>query len=370
MLYPLLLEVFGKSARQNEVWWKEDELPFISIVIAAHNEENVIQQKLTSTYSSILSEHNFEVLIGSDCSTDTTNQLIQDVAATHSNLRFYPFQERQGKAAIINRLVEEAKGEIIIFTDANVFFDEHTIYELVKHFKNSRIGQVGGNIVNTNLKETGISVPEKNYLEMEKRIKHHEGKLWGSMMGAFGGCYALRKSLYKPVPSRYLMDDFYISMGVFEQNQQAIFEPLAVSYEDVSDKLSEEFRRKMRISAGNFQNLFAYKHLLVQAKAGVIFSFMSHKILRWKTPFFLLMMMCISGYLGMNSELYTYLFLIQVAIFVFLPLDFLLKLLGINISFIRLITHFISMNIALFFGFFKFIFGVRTSAWKPTERNQ
>ena len=368
LIFPLIVNFFGKFKKQNQDVFNLEEHPFVSIIIAAHNEETVIEEKLKSTLKSVT--QNFEILIGSDCSTDKTNTIIRSFQEENSNIHLFEFTERQGKANVINQLVEKAKAEILIFTDANVFFDKNTIYEITKHFKNERIGQVGGNIINTNLKKTGISIPEKNYLDIEKKIKFNEGKLWGTMIGAFGGCYSMRKKLFRNVPEGYLMDDFYISMGVLDDGFKAIFEPNAICFEDVSDKISEEFRRKVRISAGNFQNLFAFKNLLFKANFGLIFSFLSHKILRWKTPIFIISSLLISFYLGQKMELYWQLFLFQIFLFVPLLLDAILRLVNVNLKPLRFVTHFYSMNLALLFGLFKFLFGIKTNVWKPTERNQ
>src|SRR5690606_1843765 len=149
----------------------------------------------------------------------------------------------------------EAKGEVFILTDANVFFTKDTIYQLVKHYKNPEVAQVGGNIINPEHKQDGISFQEKSYLSRENIIKYQEGIIWGCMIGAFGGCYSIRANYFVPVPPKFLVDDFYISMHVLEQNKKALNELDAHCYEDVSNKIKEEFRRKLRISAGNFQNL-------------------------------------------------------------------------------------------------------------------
>lgn len=370
LIFPTLIIFFGKIKKQNVVCFSLTELPLISIIIAAHNEEKVIEKKIESTLKSNVNTENFEILIGSDCSTDNTNQIISEFIKKHDNIHFFEFNERQGKASIINQLVEKAKGEILICTDANVFFTSSTIYELVKHFKNPKIGQVGGNIINTNLKSKGISVPEKKYLDIEKQIKFSEGKLWGTMLGAFGGCYAIQKKLYKNVPKGYLMDDFYVSMEVLASNYKAIFEPLALCYEDVSDKISEEFRRKVRISAGNFQNLFAYKHLLFKPNFGLVFSFISHKILRWKTPILMVLIFMLSYKIGINHQLYKQLFYFQALLLLPLCFDFILRQFNIHFKPFRFVTHFLTMNLALLLGLFKFIFGVKSNVWKPTERNQ
>jgi cellulose synthase/poly-beta-1,6-N-acetylglucosamine synthase-like glycosyltransferase len=149
------------------------------------------------------------------------------------------------------------------------------------------IGLVDSNMRNIGIKKDGISHQEKTYISAEVASKNAESLLWGTMMGPFGGCFALRKKLWEKIPSHFLVDDFFINMLVLQKGFKSINEPNAIVFEDVSNDLSDEFRRKIRISSGNFQNLFHYKHLLFDF-SWIAFSFFSHKVLRWLTPFFIL----------------------------------------------------------------------------------
>ena len=371
VLFPLILVICAKNKKNNTVQYHiEDELPFVSIVIAAYNEEQVIEQKIISLFATTYPIHKFEVHIGSDNSSDTTNAIINKYTKQFPNLILHPFTERQGKATIINSLTTIAKGEIIILTDANVYFEPQTIFELVKHYKNSEIALVGGLILNTNVKKTGISYQEKTYLSFENSIKYREGVLWGSMIGAFGGVYSIRKDMYHPVPKNYLMDDFYITMHVLQDGKKAIMEPDAVCYEDISNVMHEEFRRKVRISIGNYQNLVAFGNMASNPFSGVGFSFISHKILRWFTPFFLIVILLLSAYLGWFNSLYAYLFFIQLILLCIPLFDFTCKSWNIHIRLFRFITHFYSMNLALLLGFFKYLKGINSNVWQPTKRNQ
>jgi cellulose synthase/poly-beta-1,6-N-acetylglucosamine synthase-like glycosyltransferase len=164
------------------------------------------------------------------------------------------------------------------------------------------------------------------------------------------------------------VDDFYITMKVLEGKKSCILDLNAVCTENVPNRLSEEFRRKIRISSGNFQNLRTFFKLIWPPGTGLSFSFLSHKVLRWIGPFFLLLAMASSIILSAGSRLYLVLVLIQAALLLSPILDFLLRKIGIHIVFLRFITHFYSMNLALLAGFFKFIKGTETNVWKPTKR--
>ena len=370
VLYPLILKILAKNKKENNiVYEKNEDLPFISIIMAAHNEEIVLVEKIRSIFYTLYPFNKFELLIGSDASTDGTNRICKVYSTNYEGFYFYPYKNRQGKPAIINKLAEKAKGEILIITDANVLFQITTIFELVKHFKNDEIGLIDTVMMHTGLNKSGISVQENAYISHEVYTKQREGNIWGTMMGPFGGCYAVRKKDFPAIPTKFLVDDFYVNMKILEKGLKTMNCSTAMVTEDVSNNLSVEFKRKIRIATGNFQNLQRFFPLLFKGRKGLAFSFISHKIIRWLGTFFILIAF-ISNLLLINSVFYKILFALQLLIILLAGIDIILKKLNLHIVFLRFITHFIGMNIALFFGFFKFIFGVKSGIWEPTRRKQ
>jgi len=371
VIYPLIISILARKHKDNtEVLDPSDNLPFVSVIMAVHNEEMVISEKLRSIFHTSYPEEKLELLVGSDGSTDKTDEKLYVYANESEAMRFFPFDERQGKPAVINRLRDEAMGEILIFTDANVMFTHDTVFELVKHFRNEQIGLVGANISNERIDRTGISLQEWSFISREIRMKYYEGKIWGTMIGAFGGCYAIRNEYFRHVPAGYAVDDFYITMKVVELKKRCILEMKAICIENVQNQLSEEFRRKIRISSGNFQNLRTFYRLLWPPHTGLSFSFLSHKVLRWLGPFFLLILIISSFFLSSASEFYRALLMAQGLLLVIPIIDFLLRKIGIHIVILRFITYFYSMNLALLAGFFKFLTGRETNVWKPTKRTE
>ncbi|MCH2045350.1 MAG: glycosyltransferase [Saprospiraceae bacterium] len=374
MFYAWILKWFARNKQANHLQYtlgNPEELPHITIIMAVYNEEKVLEEKISSIFNTNYPLDKLECLIGSDSSTDQTHQILQEAQQKYPQLEYEVFS-RRGKPNILNSLQPKAKGEIYIFTDANVFFEPNTLYELVKHFKNEQISQVGANFLDKSLREKGIALQEKSYIQRETLIKYNEGLIWGTMMGVFGGAYALRASSFVPNPPNFIVEDFYISMKVLGSGQQAILEPKAIVYEDVSTNIREEFRRKIRISAGNFQNLKVFYPLLSPPFTGLAFCFLSHKILRWLGPFFILIALVASGVLawGMTNIMYLILFLLQIFGLLGIPLlDYILQKMQINISLIRYVAYFNAMNLALLAGFFKYLKGVKTNVWQPTKRN-
>jgi cellulose synthase/poly-beta-1,6-N-acetylglucosamine synthase-like glycosyltransferase len=369
LFYPLILKILSVNKKDNELrYHREDELPIVSVIISAFNEEEVIAEKIESIFSGDYPNDKLEVFIGSDNSVDRTSEIISSYLPKHSNLTFHDFQERRGKQNVVNDLVLESKGSILILTDANVMFDIQTIFNVVRHFKNTEIGLVDANMINKGLKVEGISFQEKAYISREVNIKNMESRLWGTMMGPFGGCYAIRKEDYSKVPPNYLVDDFYINMKIFEKRKKAINDLDARVFEDVSNVLKDEFRRKVRIATGNWQNLKTFYPLLFRKHIG--FCFWSHKVLRWKGPFFILTAFILNIFLALHSDIYQVLLAMQLMLLLLPVLDFILKRINIHIKLLRLVTHFYAMNLALFIGFFKSMKTIKSGTWDRTPRNQ
>ncbi len=367
VLYPMLmLLVFRQESVKLKEYEREEELPEISVLIAAYNEEKVIVEKIHSVVNSAYPSSKIHIVVGSDASTDNTEQLVDNLRARYPNLQLVRFKGRTGKIGIMNRLVEEHGKGILVLTDANVMFKHQTLYQLVKWFKDDRVGLVAANIIKTSSNNEGISVQEKKYLSFENLIKSAESRAFQLIMGAEGGCYALRKSLYVPVPSHFIVDDFYITLKVVNQNKFAMFSPTAECTEDVNSDASGEYRRKVRISSGNFQNLMHFRNNLWPIWQAKSFVFWSHKVLRWLTPFMILMCAVVSYFLSLHSLFFMVLFCLQVIGLVLPLLDTFFEFKNPVIKFA---SHFYLMNLALLQGFFKFVKGIKTSVWQPVERN-
>ena len=376
-LYPRFVIWYAKNKKGNTQFFDEDSLPYVSVLMSVYNEESVIDQKIQSLLQQDYPKHKLSIFIGSDCSADQSDEIVQKYADANPNLFFFPFYERQGKPGVINQLATKAfaktsdENHIFLITDANVILSPVVLKKLSRHFKNPAIAIVDANMVHTGMQVEGISLSEDYYISSEVTLKHSESLIWGKMAGPFGGCYALRASYFCEVPANFLVDDFYIAMKVFEKGGDVINDLEAVCYEAVSHEMMEEFRRKARISAGNFQNLVTFPHLWWPPFRLPAFVLFSHKVLRWLGPLFILIMMVISLLFTIWGVLYYQLFFAALCFGVFiLPLlDKSLNKLGLNLFLLRSIRYFMLMNIALAKGFFKFLKGIKHNAWEPPKRN-
>lgn len=368
ILYPLLLKVLSSSL-PDEKMEEPGSWPVVSVLLAVYNEEKVIRAKLESIFSSDYQADKLELVVGSDGSTDRTNEIIEEFISKGHRIIFRNFGGRTGKSGIINQISPLANGSIFIPTDANIFFEPGMIRKLVTALQHADTGLVSANIVNTGMQKDGISHQEEAYIRRENLIKYREGRLWGTMMGAFGACYAIRKELFDPIPANFLMEDFYITLRVIEAGYAAKCDLQAIAYEDVSNSWREEFKRKIRISAGNYQNLGVFNKMLWPFWKPAGFSFLSHKVLRWFGPFWLLITLLTSAFLLHTNLFWCLVFWLQVAGWFTPLLDALLSRWKLHTFVLRLLSYFFLMNLALLAGLWKYMKGIRTSAWNPTARN-
>ena len=196
VLYPVLVRLLAAKKCDNDIVYSRGEADFgVTVIVPAHNEESVIREKLLSVVSSDYLADKIEILVGSDASTDSTNRIVREIVAEYKNVRLVEFA-RSGKPSILNALVELSSNDIIIFTDANVMFTKSTVFELIKHYKNSTIDLVDSNMQYNDARPEGIGMQESSYLNSDAQVKRAEGLLWGTMMGPFGGCYSIRRSKY------------------------------------------------------------------------------------------------------------------------------------------------------------------------------
>jgi len=368
LFYPAIIKYLSKNKKENlDKYTISDDLPFVTIIMAVHNEEKIIEKKILSVFNTDYPIEKIEFLIGTDNCNDSTNEIIKKIQSKYSKLKLFEFSERKGKIKIINFLKSKVKTPIIISTDAKAIFRQDTIFHLVEYFKNDEIKMVGAVLVNSQFDKRGISNQENLFMNREIMLKYREGLLWGHSIGIYGALYSIRTEEFTDVPENLLVDDFYINMKVLENKGKAVFNLKAVAIEDLPTELREEYKRKVRIATGDFQNLKIFaKHLLKPFKT-ISFAYISHKVLRWTTPHLFLLML-VSIIFLCNMLFYKYVAIGLAIIFLIPLIDFLLQKINIHIKLFRYLTHFIAMNFAMTVGFIKSLFGVKKTYWNPSKR--
>ncbi len=368
MIYPLLLSLLASDSTRYEIDRSKDfadtDLPTVAVIIAAYNEESEIINRLENLKNIDYPKDKCVIYIGSDGSTDDTNKLID--AYDCDNLKFIQFDNRRGKASVLNDLCQLAKESILVFSDANTMFEKSAIKKLVSNFSQDNVGGVCGDLML--LSNANSSNQDGLYWMYEKYIKSKESQVNG-LLGANGAIYAIKRELYIPIEKNTIIDDFIVAMNIVLQNYNIIYEPEAVAKEYVPDNLSQEFKRRVRIGVGNYQAFFRLPQLLNPFyKSMYFFTYVSHKVLRWFTPHFMLIGFVVNLFLLDGSMFYKFTFFSQVLLYL-LTLAAVTKGLVDNFpNIVKLLIYFVVMNTAFLVGFIKYLKKNINPAWERTAR--
>jgi len=362
-IYPLILLSLRKFMKIK--FRKSNGLLPVTIIVSAYNEEDVIETKIGNLLDLDYPKKCLEIIIASDGSYDRTNEIVKRYAS--KGIRLAGYRIRRGKAETLNRTIPKAKNEIIVLSDANAFFKKDAIQKLVRNFGDVRVGAVCGRLCfDNNGNNKKIGELEGFYWKYETFLKRIEGSR-GSLLGANGAIYAIRKSLFTPVPSDTIVEDFLIPMKILEKDYKVLYEPEAIAYEETAKGIVQEMARRVRIGAGDFQSLFLTWRLLNPLHGFSSFAFWSHKVLRWVAPFLLTGVLFLNAFL-VGENIYLMLFLAQSSFYLVALLGRVLSNTRIHIRLFGFCYYFVSMNIALLLGFFKFFMGRQSVMWDRTHR--
>ena len=365
LLYPILLIALAAIRRSINAPRKlnDADLPTVSVLIVAHNEESVIRERIENLLALDYPRDKLELVIASDASRDRTVDIVKEYPG--QSIRLIAFTARTGKSAVLDSVIPQLKGSLAVLSDANTMMEPSAVRRLVRWFQDPQVGVVCGKLVLTD-PVTGTNV-DSLYWRIETLMKRSEGKL-GALLGANGGIYAIRRSVFQGVAHDTIVDDFVIPLLARVRTGCAIiYDESAIAYEETPPEIAVEFRRRARIGAGGFQSIAVLWPLLDPRKGWIALTFASHKVLRWLCPFFLLglaaanLVLVDSGFYGVS--LVVGIVLASVALLgQYLPLR------SSAGRALRMTTMFATMNAALLVGFFRWASGRQRAAWDRTAR--
>ena len=288
--YPMVLSAWralrGKTIRKGRIF------PSVSMVIAVYNEEKVIERKLANLLRLEYPPSLLEIILSSDGSTDRTEERIarwMEKSSGAPPVRLLKSSAHAGKAAALNRGVEHARGEIVLFSDARQLLDSISVLKLVSNFADPEVGAASGELILLERKNGEAAVGIGLYWRYEKWLRKMESEI-DSTLGATGALYAIRKGLYEPIPADTILDDVLIPMRIVFKGYRAVFEPEARAYDLLSSRTRNEFVRKVRTLAGNYQLLWEVGALWSPKKNRLFFQYFSHKVARLIAPFMLVLL--------------------------------------------------------------------------------
>lgn len=252
-------------------------LPSASLLFCAYNEERALPAKIANLRAIRAQHPDIEILAYSDCSSDATLALLE---AEADLLRVVPAIERAGKATGMRRMAAEARGDILIFTDANVLLDPASVAPLLRYFSDPTVGGVAGSLHYVNEDASTTARVGGLYWRLEERLKQQESRV-GSIMGADGSIFATRRALYPEVPP-HLLDDMTVSMSVTFAGLRLIHATDVIATEKNATASADEFRRKRRIACRAFNtHRYLWPTMKQRYSAVEIYEYLSHKWLRW-----------------------------------------------------------------------------------------
>jgi cellulose synthase/poly-beta-1,6-N-acetylglucosamine synthase-like glycosyltransferase len=340
------------------------EWPRLTLAFSAFDEESCIEEKIANCLALDYPEDRLEILVGCDGCTDRTAELAR--RAGGGRVRVHELSPRSGKASVLNRLVPAAQGDVVVLTDANVMLDRGALRALVRRFRDPAVGAVVGRL---RLVDAGGREQEEGiYWRYETFLKYYEGK-HGCVLGANGGIYAIRRLLFSPLSADTITDDFVIPIRISVRGWRVLFAPDALAFEEPALDADQEFVRRARIGAGNWQALARVPDLLDPRIGFLWFAFVSHKLLRWATPLLLGIALAANAILAGREGAWGYraLLLAQVGFYA-LALAGRLGAAGRARRLAAVAHYFVAMNAALAVGFWRFVRGTQAAAWQRTAR--
>ncbi|MDW7696034.1 glycosyltransferase family 2 protein (plasmid) [Flammeovirgaceae bacterium SG7u.111] len=343
------------------------DLPEVTLIIPAYNEERFIEKKAQNTLALSYPKDKLQIIFITDGSTDNTQQIIKkypQFILLHSD-------KRAGKSAAVNRAMQHVKTPVAIFCDANTLLNEHAIVEISKHYANPEIGGVSGEKKVIAESEDGAAGSEGIYWKYESMLKKLDSKLY-SIVGAAGELFSVRTDLYEPIEEDTILDDFMISLRINLKGYRVIYEPKAYAMETPSSSIKDEQKRKVRICAGGFQSMSRLLPLLNFFKhPALTFLYISHRVLRWTlSPLSLLVLFLICPFLWKAGIVYQAIIIAQLGFYASSLLGWILAKKNIKVKLLYIPYYFTFMNLSVFAGFFKFIRGKQSAVWVRSDRKQ
>jgi len=356
--YPLLLGLVRALGSARRVAVGEHRPP-LTLIVSAYNEAEIIGEKIANSLSLDYPADRLEVLVVSDCSSDATDAIVAGVS--DPRVRLIRMAERGGKTLGLNAAAREARGEILVFSDANAIYLRDALVNLTRNFADAQVGAVIGESTYS-AAEGGADEEESLYWKYEIAIKRLESAI-GSVVGGDGAIYAIRKALYRPMRADAL-SDFVNPLQIVRGGHRCVYEPAARSVEKAAGDFDREFRRKVRIVNRAWRAMMSMKDLLNPLRHGLFaFEIISHKLLRWLVPLFMALALGANFALAGSGWFYAATLTVQLAVYLLVAVAYPLRQ---KVQLPRLLAvpfYFVMVNIASARGIVEAYLGKTYTTW-------
>lgn len=366
-VYPFLLFLLAllKPKKLFLTLRTNETIPSVSLIITAYNEENDIERKIKNSLNLDYPKEKIEIIVVSDGSKDNTDDIVSNYS--QKGIKLISLSKRGGKTAAQNFAVKNANSEILIFSDATSIYEKDAIKQIVKNFSDPLVGCVGGKLIFLNSAHSNHALLEsKSAFNMyEQFVKRYESIVF-TTFGVDGCIYAIRSCLYEPL-EEFLTSDFVLPLRVIKKGFRTIFEENAKCYEETPQDTKAEFNRKTRTVKAGLVGFFNMTNFLIMSnkKKFVSFGLISHKLLRWLTPFMLISVFISNFVLGFYQNTFFIFFMLQVVFYSLAAIGFFTSMRKFKV--VNLAFNFCLYSVSALVGFIKFIKEKPNEIWE-TQR--
>ncbi|MFY0255805.1 glycosyltransferase family 2 protein [Chitinophaga sp. 30R24] len=342
--------------------------PEVTFLVAAYNEEDFIQEKLLNSLALVYPKNKIHFLFITDGSTDRTNEIILQYPQV--TLLYEP--QRNGKTAAINRAMALVTTPFVVLSDANTLLNPEAVTLLMQPFAMASTGAVAGEKKVMAGQGAAEAQGEGIYWKYESLLKKWDAELY-SVMGAAGELLAIRTALYAPLPIDTILDDFILSFHINMQGYTVMYKPTAYAMETASASLQEEYKRKVRISAGGFQSMgrllpllnpFRYPHITWQ--------YISHRVLRWTlAPLGLLLALICNLLLVIFQPVLIYYITgtLQLGFYLAALAGYVMARQEVKVKYLYIPFYFVFMNVAVYAGCIRHFRKRQSAVWERSQRS-
>ncbi|MCB1019067.1 MAG: glycosyltransferase family 2 protein [Acidobacteria bacterium] len=336
---------------------KARHTPTVSLVVPAYNEESVIAEKLECCLALDYPADKLEIVIASDGSKDRTVERARPFESD-PRVRILAFEQNRGKLAMLNDVLGRLDSEIVVFSDASTMPEQDALRVLVSNFADPRVGAVSGIYKIRDSGGAKLGKQEDLYWKYETFLKEREAAL-GSILGAHGALYGIRRALYPFPDKKVINDDFVIPMRIVARGYRAAYEPGALAWEEAED--SSGFGRRVRLMVGNWAQLAEMRGLLWPPSRWLtLFFFLSHKAARLFAPFAMLAAL-VANFFLLGSPFFQVVLALQLGFYALAAAG---AMGWLRPRALRLPYYFTMINLAAFFGFYYAVVRRGRVGWK------
>lgn len=354
----LLSRVFNNAVKSGKYE------PRVTFLITAYNEEKNIADKLRDTLAQNYPKDKLEVVVASDGSTDRTDEIVRQFSS--HGVRLIRVEGRVGKTGTQNQAVKMVKGEIIIFSDATTKFDRNAVKNIARNYADPTVGAVSGRYEYYNPTGASIGIGNILFWKYENLIKSCQTRI-STITGCCGCIYSVRRTLYEPLPPD-IISDLVEPLKILEKGYRIAFEPNAIAHEETTEKAAEEFYMRIRVISRGMRGMLYMKKLFNPLRYGFVsFQLISHKLLRWLIPLFLVVIF-LSNLFLLSNPFYKIIFILQIAFYGMAFVGWVGERWNIKLKFVSVPLYFSTVNIASVISLYKTLRGYKAVTWETLRK--